>query len=401
MNRIRIIPLLACAFLAAPLAAQESLSAGDIGAGTLDEGDPRMDNDAPYEAWVLRGRPGQALVVRMESEEFDTSLYWGHEDEDGDWVEVAANDDWGEGTDSRLVVRLDGRGQYELRAAAFDEDGRGEYVLRVRELAVPSRVERIRVGDEVSGELAESDEEGENGIEDHYLIQGRAGQTVTLLAESDDFDTYLSFGELRDGGMADAREDDDGGEGTNSQLVVVLGGAADNRVIVRSFGGDALGAYTLRVLEGDQSQDWDEEYEEEGIDEEIVEEDSIATETAPVVESGGGEHPFRTGQPVEGRLGDGVPQDEDGRYYEEYIFRARAGERIAVAVSSDEFDPFVQVGREMGDDFEPLAEDDDSGPDLDAELTWSPETSGVYTVRVTSALDDATGAYVLRVLISR
>jgi hypothetical protein len=66
------------------------------------------------------GRAGELLLVRMESEEFDTYLMWGRGQ--GSWEEVENNDDSGAGTNSRMVVRLDRAGLYEIRASAFAGD---------------------------------------------------------------------------------------------------------------------------------------------------------------------------------------------------------------------------------------------------------------------------------------
>jgi 3'-phosphoadenosine 5'-phosphosulfate sulfotransferase len=405
MSSRTLILTLAAAFAAAPLAAQHPVAAGEIVAGTLDDNDPQMEDGAYYEAYVLRGRPGEALLVRMRSQDFDTYLHWGRGSGD-DWDEEAANDDAGDGTDSRLVVRLDGSGEYQLRAAGFDADAVGEYSVWVTAVNGEVHASPLRVGQTVQGELSDGDYESENGVEDHYVVQGAPGAQITVYAESDDFDTYLEFGTWA-GGVLDAiAEDDDGAEGTNSEMVAEFGDGGEHHVVVRSFSGDETGAYTLRVVQGAVQDEWDDDGDG---DDEWVETDTIVTTTTYTDTLTGGDFsgmgytivPVRAGESVEDALDEDDPQDEDGGYYQQFTYQARAGERLTITVSSDEMDSYVMVGTGMYDDFQALAEDDDSGGDLDAELGWTAPESGEYTIQVSTAVPGQTGPFVLRVRSGR
>jgi 3'-phosphoadenosine 5'-phosphosulfate sulfotransferase len=439
---IKTFAALAAVLAAAPLAAQTRITPGQTVTGTLDEGDPRMEDGAHYDAYVVRGRPGERLLVRMSSEDFDTYLHWGYEDDEGDWVEEDENDDAGDGTDSRLVIRLDGGGEYELRAAGFDEDEEGDYELRVSPMA-DSRPVRVRVGQTVDAELGGDDFEGEEGFEDHYVIRGTPGAHATLRAESDDFDTYLRFGEWRDGELDVQGEDDDGGgDGTNSLLLVEFEDDTEYRIVVRAFDGEGGGAYRLTVLDGDQTGGWEDDDADEDFDVDVdvdVDSDDAAegdwnvdtTAIPPVAMdgddadegdwvtlesdsdwpatdsasdySGMGREAVRVGplETVESALGEANRQDEDGAYYQDFLYRARAGERLQLRASSGEFDAYLLLGRGTADDFEPVTEDDDGGPALDAQLAWTFRDSGEYTIRVTSAGPEQTGAFILRLLSSR
>lgn len=393
------------ALAAAPLAAQTPITPGQTVTGTLREGDRQLEDGAYYDAYVIRGRPGEAVVVRMTSEDFDTYLYWGYEDDDGEWVDEDENDDFGDGTDSRLVVRLDDDGAYELRAAGFDEDQEGTYELRVSPAGEP-RPMPLRVGQVVQGELSESDHDGEEGYEDHYVIRGRPGTVATIDAGSDDFDTYLRFGVWRDGELDDDEEDDDGGQGTNSQMVVEFENDTEYRVIVHAFDGEGSGAYTLRVREGDVSDpdddgdDWsddEDDSDDEWSDDEDESDDVEGAEFGQDVTV----LPVTAGEPVEVVLGEGSFEDEEGSYYFDFTYEAAEGEELQVRVSSEEVDSYVLVGTGIHDDFDAIVEDDDSGPGLDAELTWTVPEDGEYTIRVTTANPLEAGALVLRVRSTR
>lgn len=376
---------------AAPLPAQTRIGAGETVTGTLEQGDRQMEDGAFYDAYVIRGRPGETLLVRMTSDDFDTYLHWGRE-EDGEWEEEDGNDDSGDGTDSRLVVHLLDDGEYELRAAGFDGDEEGEYELRVVAMGQPS-AGRIRVGETVRGELDESDHEGADGYEDHYVITGVPGTRLTVFAEADDFDTYVAFGAWRDGALDVEEEDDDGGQGTNSRMVAELGDEREYHVVVRSFSGDETGAYTLRVAEGAVSEGWDDDGEGDPEDDEAEEEHDHASEDFSGI--GYTIVPVCAGEQVQGVLDDEDARDEDGAYYQQFTCQARAGERLTIGVSSDEVDAYVAIGMGMYDEFQIAADDDDGGGDLNAELTWTVPEDGEYTIHVSTAAPGQTGAFVL------
>jgi hypothetical protein len=407
---IKTLAALAALLAAAPVAAQTPIAPGQTVTGTLEDGDRQMEDGEYYDAYVIRGRPGDRVVVRMTSDDFDTYLHWGYEDEDGDWVEADENDDAGDGTNSRLVVQLDDDGEYELRAAGFDEDAEGAYELRVSPTSAPRPVS-VRVGQSIEGELADGDAEGEEGYEDHYVIRGRPGTQATLDVESGDFDTYVLFGVWRDGELDDEDEDDDGGEETNSQLVVDFEDNTEHRIVVRAFDGEGGGRYTLRVTEGDVSGEWDdEEGDDDGYDEgdadleeEDVDADDSDSEDDVVLSAedftgfGPAVLAVRADDEVEGVLSESSAEDPNGGgRFQEFTYRARAGERLRVRVSSSDIDAYVALGTGTGDEFQAIAEDDDGGPGLDAELEWTVEEDGDYTIRVSSAVFAETGSFVLR-----
>lgn len=395
MYRKAVAFLIAAAPLAAaPLAAQTPLRVGERVTGSLDANDPRLESGAPYDAYVIRGRPGDRVLVRMRSEDFDTYLHWGYPEEDGSWHEEAGNDDGGEGTDSRLLVTLGDEGRFQLRAGAFGEEDTGAYELELSAPAAP-RAGRIGVGEPAQGELTESDYEGDNGFEDHYVLAGSPGDVVTLFAESDEFDTHLAVGRMEGGAFTETASDDDGGVGTNSQLVVEMGDASEVYVVVRSFSGESAGPYTLRVEQGAiepvaEEDEWDaEDYEDEG-DGVDVDARMVGTFVGPV----------QANANVQGSLGEaGAEASEAVQHYSEYSYQAAAGERFTISVTSPggDLDPYVGIGTGRGEEYAPMVEDDDGGEGLDALLEFEAPEAATYTIRVTSAFPGQVGAFVLRV----
>jgi hypothetical protein len=382
---------------AAPLAAQTPIRVGQTVAGSLDAEDPRLENGAPYDTYVIQGRPGERVLVRMRSEAFDAYLRWGFREADGVWYEEASNDDGGEGTDSRLVVTLGTEGKYELRASSFGEEDSGAYELELAQAVAPRAV-RLSVGEPVEGALAESDYEGDNGPEDHFLLAGRPGDVVTIFAESDEFDTYLAAGAWNDGNFSETASDDDGGAGTNSQLVVEMGDAREVYVILRSFSGESAGGYTLRVEPGaaepveDEEGEWEDDEEGDWADGDTVGIDIDVELVGTFVGA------VQAGADVQGTLGEaGAEGMESVQHYREYSYRAAAGERFTITVTADELDPYVGIGTGRGDEYAAMAEDDDGGEELNALLEFEAPEAATYTIRVTSAFPGQTGPFVLRV----
>ena len=84
-----------------------------------------------------------------------------------------------------------------------------------------------------------------------------------------------------------------------------------------------------------------------------------------------------------------------GTYYNDaFDIVLEQGQRIQVRVTSSQFDPYVEV-RDARDQV--LAADDNGDGGTGARLTFVAPTRGYYTVKVTSALNAATGTYTLTV----
>jgi serine protease Do len=75
-------------------------------------------------------------------------------------------------------------------------------------------------------------------------FEATAGQRVTIDLMSDDFDTYLY---VTGPGLEEPLSDDDGGDDTDSSLVVTFPQTGTYRIVPSSFGSDGSGDFTLTV----------------------------------------------------------------------------------------------------------------------------------------------------------
>ncbi|MEX2527147.1 MAG: PPC domain-containing protein [Gemmatimonadota bacterium] len=105
------------------------LSPGEVSA-VLTLEDPRTERGSPFQEWVFQAESGVDAVVRMRSDGFDAYLHLGQLDGQGNFVELASNDDAeDDGTNARVDFRVPDTGEYVIRVSAFSSSGAGSYTL--------------------------------------------------------------------------------------------------------------------------------------------------------------------------------------------------------------------------------------------------------------------------------
>jgi len=275
--------------------------------------------------------------IDMESDEFDTVL-----ELSGNGLEVD-NDDGGEGTNSRLFVRLE-PGNYSLKAGSFsyseDEPSEGGvYTLAVKTIELPTDLQNegaIPLDGTVLTGLFEGQELG-------YTLQLDRAQLVTIDMRSEMIDSVLVLK-----GKNIEREDDDGGEGLNSRLNVVLEpGTYD---VIAQTARPGSGLFEL----------------------------SATTREVPVAKR------LTLGQRTDAELEAGLP----GRY----SFTVNAPGRYIIEMTAPEVDSYLRLYRGN----EEIAQDDDGGTGtnarIDAELS-----RGSYIIEASSYSNDESGSYQIEV----
>ncbi|HUF13433.1 MAG TPA: PPC domain-containing protein [Longimicrobiales bacterium] len=101
-----------------------------------------------------------------------------------------------------------------------------------------------------------------------------------------------------------------------------------------------------------------------------------------------------------GESATGVITEEDptwgtnGRFHL-YRFEAAEGDRLAVEMASEEFDTYLVVGDRSVGIFNPLAQDDDSGGELDARVRFVAPRTGTFWVIAQAYAEYGTGAYTI------
>ena len=357
------VAAMAFTLIAAPASAQAPWS----GSGELTDSDSVGDEQHRYDDHILQLEAGQRYRISVNSEAFDpvARLY-----RQGSTTPVAENDD-GDGLNSRINYTPAEGGAYTLRVLAFSAEGRGAYTAGLATL--PPLAPGVPVPWSASGRITDSDPDSGVGAPgpryDEYTLRLEAGRRYLLRVNSSDFDPQAQL--FRSGEQDVIAENDDGDEGLNSRI---------------SFSPTESGDYVLRVLP--LGQDGRGAYR-------------ASAELAPPLPA-----PlthFRRMSVTTWRVYDGALTNTDGESpsgtrVDDYLVHFDAGQERFITLDAANFDAVVQVlevgGRDGG---EPVASNDDGGNSLNSMLRFKAETAGDYIVRVTALSGDGRGAYTLRV----
>ena len=344
--------------------------------GNLGADAPHLLNGGPFRVYRFQGQAGTRYVADLRSSDFDAYLVLAYP-VGGITEVIQEDDDGGEGTDARLVFRLDEGGTYLLIARGWGSSGAGRFSLALaqRDAPPPAEPRPLARGMTVEGRLdfdaslclSEWDEEFPCDI---WTLEVEEGEFLQVSMESDALDPYLDVGMMGMGGVLDIlQSDDDGGEGNNALLVMRAPFSGTLGIRARAFGfGSGGGAYTLRV---------------DAVEVQAVERRSL-----------------RIGDRVEGEIRPGeVSSTGTDQAVHEWTVEGRAGDRLRIRLRSDDFDTYLAFGREFGDgDYEELAANDDAPDDgLNSLIEITLPADGTYLILASPLQWSGTGRYTLEV----
>jgi hypothetical protein len=163
-----------------------------------------------YEPWGFSGTAGDRVRIYMDAE-YDAFLSLGRV-EGGGFVEVATNDDGGEGLDSLIFYRLEQDGDYVIRARSLGGYAGGPYTLTVDQVATEPRVRVAEVADTwlLNGALF-PDETATQEFE----FRPRRGRRYAVSVNASSFSPILDLGIVQRGG--EVRELDFYAEAANAE----------------------------------------------------------------------------------------------------------------------------------------------------------------------------------------
>jgi 3'-phosphoadenosine 5'-phosphosulfate sulfotransferase len=359
------------------VAAGGVIRAGQNVTGRLERSDPRLPDNSHYDSYVYQGTPGEQILITMTSTEFDTYLRWGR-GQGSQFQLLGTDDDAGGGTNSRMQVTVDASSTYTIQANSLAANTTGAYTLAVERAsgAAPAGAQTLSMGQTVSGRLDASDPKlSDNSHYDLYVYRGRPGERVLVTMRSGDFDTYMAWGRLVGSRFEAETRDDDGGGGTNSQLIGTVGASGTYAVQANSLGAGATGAYTLSVQPvGAAAQQ---------------------TSSAPAVPAGA--VTVTAGQTINGELTASDPMLSDSSFYDQYVYQGRAGDRLQITMRSSDFDTYLRWGRLEGGRFQSVVNDDDGAGGTNAQATVTVGGTGVYVIQANAYAAGKTGRYTLTV----
>ena len=161
------------------------------------------------------------------------------------------NDDGGDGTNSRLTLNLTAGSTYTIGATTYTRGATGSYTL---EIAGPSATQcsntSISIPSTNSGRWSSRDCESPyrtGRYVDYFELTPSASQEVQIDLTSTIADTYLLVYTSTNTSGTPAYRDDDGGDGTNSQLTLNLVGGRTYTIGATTYTRGATGPYALKV----------------------------------------------------------------------------------------------------------------------------------------------------------
>jgi hypothetical protein len=167
--------------------------------------------------------------------------------------------------------------------------------------------------------------------------------------------------------------DDDSGGMPNALLYAELS-AGPYTIMANSFGAGETGAYDLSMT-------------------------AVGSGGSGSGGSGGGSGSvLRVGSSASGSLSSSDATLDDGSYFDEWSYSGQGGESITVTMTSADVDSYLLafLGNGMSSG-EYLAEDDDSGGGLNAQITLTLPASGTYTFVANTFGQGETGSYEMSV----
>lgn len=205
-----------------------------------------------------------------------------------------------------------------------------------------------------------------------WYFEGRKGQRVRIRQHSAEFDTYVHLG--RQGGEAMIADNDDGPDGTDSEISITLPDDGVYVVVANAYSAADLGGYSIELQV---------EAPEPGMDGPVTPARVMLREAKPTTRLG-------VGQRFASQFDAQSPAMDDGTTFELWHVTLEAGDTLMVAVETAQFAPAVHVGRQGREGV--LAEGADARR---AAVRVVVRESGVYTIVVRSQHPGATGNYVL------
>lgn len=343
--------------------AAKPISIGTVVTGELTAEDGLNDDGQRADAFSFTATAGQRVSITLDANDFDAYLQLlgpdgeslGEDDDSGD-----------EGTNSRLIRTLAETGTYVVQARALGGEGLGAYTLGLAEATPVPEPDLIAFGQILRGEISSEgarDDVGRGFIA--YRFQGTEGARVQVIVRSGDFDAFVQLGLRAEPFEALASDDDGLGEGTDSRLTFRLPSTAEYEIRASPLGAEEKGLFSVELIDrGPQ----------------------------PLAGS------ILVGASARATLADNDALTGDGIFYDDYRIQVAEGDKLIVTMVSNDFDAFIDVGREgMDSAFDSVASDDDSLSDTHAKVDWTVDAAGSYLIRARSFAPGQTGSYTLTV----
>lgn len=168
-----------------------------VESGRLAQGDNQLSTGEYIDVITFEGLPGQNVRIDLSSPDFDTYLALVSPEN-----ETTENDDApNEPGHSLIEMTLTEAGTYSVGVTSYKPEETGNYQVSIEvgagnptATSAQRDVSRLEAGTPANGVLEDGDETLESGeFRDVYTFEGQAGQNVSVVLQSTDFDPYLGL----------------------------------------------------------------------------------------------------------------------------------------------------------------------------------------------------------------
>ncbi|MFN8378926.1 MAG: PPC domain-containing protein [Anaerolineae bacterium] len=216
-----------------PVTGSYTLSLNTVEIETIEYGETvqgTLTNDALSQLFTFTAAPGDSVIIRLESDDFDSYLRLN----DASGVEVAYNDD-GAGNLNSLIgpIALAQGGVYTINASSLSGSSTGNFTLSLS----AANVQPITVGEPLNGELTPSDNKA------FFTLDGHAGDTISISVTSS-IDTNVA---VNDPSNYQVAFDEDGGKGNNPEITDLVLTSDGTYTIVVGSAFNETGEFELLV----------------------------------------------------------------------------------------------------------------------------------------------------------
>jgi len=254
----------------------QAIRVGETLNGSLTSNDSLYPDNSYFKFYQFTATAGQVITIDLSSDDFDPVLIVRGDDLDASVI----NDDGGPGCSARISRSFPSRGPYRIlvNTTSDPEKQTGRFSLSITQGAKPvqqtngnsdcqppqspthtgtgaaaaaAASHAITIGQTQQGSISRSDVllTSDSTYAQEWTIQGRAGTTITIDLESDDFDSYLF---LRGPGISGGRDfqDDDSGGNCHARLTATFPQTGSYEIVVNTADHYATGAFSLSVTSG-------------------------------------------------------------------------------------------------------------------------------------------------------
>ena len=329
--------------------------------GTLAPGDQTLSTGEYSDMYEFTAGPGEAVSIDLTSTQFDPYLIV--QTPDGEQID---NDDYqGSLSRSHIDTSAANGGTYRVQVTSFAPGETGSYSLSFTGSGGGyngGQSSGNTAG--ATGTLSTGDEQLQSGeYLDRYTLSASAGENIVVDLTSDQFDTYII---LVTPNGEQIENDDYEGSLSHSRVETQANMSGEYEVLVTSFAPGETGSYSLSMEAGDNVGGAHGNYIGGG--------GTLISET--------------------GTLANGDDTLEDGEFFDVYPFSGSAGQRVAIEMSSSEFDTWVGL---IGPEGIIDANDDAPNMGTNSRLVIDLPETAEYSVVATSYAPGETGRYDLNV----